>query len=173
MTWRSLISFSALLLSGAGLVLSAQVREDTVDAILQSVSREGACTDARFKMVLATVEEVPVEYSGEIFYQQGCYRVVGKDFSIFCNSDYIWTVDAVDGEVVRQDAMLISDIIPEGKIKADYTPDGSCITAIFIYAEKGTVEITVPSMTFIPEKPESFYTLDVSSLPPNYVVTEL
>ena len=55
MTWRSLISFSALLLSGAGLVLSAQVREDTVDAILQSVSREGACTDARFKMVLATV----------------------------------------------------------------------------------------------------------------------
>ena len=172
MTWRSLISIPALLL-GAQLVLSAQVREDSVDALLQSVSRKDSCTYARFKMVLATVDEVPVEYSGEIFYQQGCYRVAGKDFSIFCNSEYVWTVDASDGEVVRQDAMLISDIIPEGRIKTVYTPERSRITAISIYAEKGTVEITVPSMTFIPQKPDSFFTLDVDSLPANYVVTEL
>lgn len=160
---------AALLLSQT---ISAQMRDNTVDALLQSL-RKDACTVAEFTLVLARVDDVPLKYSGEIYYQNGSYRVIGKDFGIFCNSEYVWTVDAVDGEVVRQDAMLISDIIPEGKIKADYTPDGSRITAISIYAEKGTVEITVPSMTFIPEKPESFYTLDVSSLPPNYVVTEL
>ena len=160
---------AALLLSQT---ISAQMRDNTVDALLQSLHKD-ACTVAEFTLVLARVDDVPLKYSGEIYYQNGSYRVIGKDFGIFCNSEYVWTVDAVDGEVVRQDAMLISDIIPEGKIKADYTPDGSRITAISIYAEKGTVEITVPSMTFIPEKPESFYTLDVSSLPPNYVVTEL
>ena len=160
---------AALLLSQT---ISAQMRDNTVDALLQSL-RKDACTVAEFTLVLARVDDMPLKYSGEIYYQNGSYRVIGKDFGIFCNSEYVWTVDAVDGEVVRQDAMLISDIIPEGEIKADYTPDGSRITAISIYAEKGTVEITVPSMTFIPEKPESFYTLDVSSLPPNYVVTEL
>ena len=160
----------ALMLAAAG--VSAQVRTQTVDALLQSL-RKDACTVAEFELVLARVDDVPLKYTGEIYYQNGSYRIVGKDFGIFCNSAYVWTVDAADGEVVRQDAMLISDIIPEGEIKAVYSPDGNCITAISIYAEKGTVEITVPSMTFIPEKPESFFTLDVASLPANYVVTEL
>ncbi|MGN0191312.1 MAG: hypothetical protein ACI39U_06620 [Candidatus Cryptobacteroides sp.] len=159
-------------LSAAVQFLSAQVRENTVDELLQSL-RKDVCTAAEFRMVLATVDDVPVEYSGELFYQDGCYRINGRDFGIYCNSEYVWTVDASDGEVVRQEAMLISDIIPEGKIRASFTPDGSRITAITIYAEKGTVEITVPSMTFIPKKPESFFTLDTTSLPDTYVVTEL
>ncbi|MDY3893821.1 MAG: hypothetical protein SOZ21_05000 [Candidatus Cryptobacteroides sp.] len=169
MKLRLFLTIAFLTLSHA---ISAQLRDNTVDALLQSL-RSGVCTKAEFRMVLATVEEVPVEYGGEIFYQDGKFRITGKDFSIFCNSEHIWTIDYSDGEVVRQDAMLISDLIPEGEISASFSEDGSRIRSISIKAEKGTVNITVPSMTFIPEKPESFYTLDVGSLPPNYVVTEL
>ena len=164
--------FLAVALLTVSHAISAQVRENTVDALLQSL-KSGVCTKAEFRMVLATVDEVPVKYEGEIFYQDGSFRISGKDFNIFCNSEYIWTVDYSDGEVVRQDAMLISDIIPEGEIKASFSPDGSRITAISIKAEKGTVEITVPSMTFVPVRPESFFTLDAASLPDNFIVTEL
>lgn len=162
----------ALALSFA-IVSAAQTRETSVDALLAGFSGKDACLSASFTLKLAEIDKVPLQYEGTIFWQDGWFRVTGRDYAIFCNSAFVWTVDYVSKEVVQDEASGLSDIVPDGTVRASYSPDGKRLEAISITTEKGTVEITVPSMEFIPLKEESFFTLDVSALPEDFVLTSL
>lgn len=165
--------FALALALSLAIVSAAQTRETSVDALLAGFSGKDACLSASFTLKLAEIDKVPLQYEGTIFWQDGWFRVTGRDYALFCNSACVWTVDYVSKEVVRDEASGLSDIVPDGTVRASYSPDGKRLESVSIKTEKGTVEITVPSMEFIPLKDESFFALDVSALPEDFVVTRM
>ncbi len=179
-----MIAFKQIILS-LSLVLCgflsafAQERPSSVSDVLASMPSE-KCVCADYNLTVSAPKNTKISYVGKLWWQSGgLFRVEGDGYSIFCNGEHIWTVDSAAGEIVREEAASVDELIPssgsgESEMDVVRSPDGRRITKISLTMKNGTaVSIAVPSMTFADPKPADFFSYNESSIPEGFVFTEM
>ena len=172
---------SAALLGTAEWGIAAQ-NPGPISALLQEFAPEAGCIEAQYDLSLSAPGNATINYPGKLYYQRGLFRVEGNGYTILCDSLHIWTTDSVAKEIVREAALPLDELIPaagaknapsEG-LKVQKSADGKKIRSISLRMKNGTqVNISVPSMKVISDKPETFFTRDNSAIPSGYIFTAL
>ena len=141
------------------------------------------CVKSEYVMTVKGNKTPKITYEGILYWQDGAFRIEGDGYEIYCDKVHIWTVDSVSKEIVREEAVPIDDLIPatgSGKdsdkkeIDVVTTSDGKKISEISLTMKNGTaVSIAVPSMTFVESKSSDFFSYNESSIPEEFVFTQL
>lgn len=177
-TFKQIILSLSLVLCGF-LSAFAQERPTSVADVLASLPSDG-CVCADYNLTVSAPKNTKISYVGKLWWQNGgLFRVEGDGYSIFCNGEHIWTVDSTAGEIVREEAVSVDELIPsagsgESEMNVSWSPDGKRLTKIYLTMKNGTaVSIAVPSMTFVESKSSDFFTYNEKSIPSGFVFTPL
>lgn len=167
---------------GSADVASVQSPQESISALLKEFAPAEGCIEAQYDLSLSAPGDATINYPGKLYYQRGLFRVEGNGYTILCDSLHIWTTDSVAKEIVREAALPLDELIPAagGKnapaegLEVQKSADGKKIRSISLRMKNGTqVNISVPSMKVISDKPETFFTHDDSAIPAGYVFTAL
>lgn len=158
--------------------LHGMAQENAVSGLLSSFP-EGKCVRADYELTVTARGNAGITYSGKLWWQDGLFRIVGDGYSIYCNGVHVWTVDSEAGEIVRERAAGIDELIPsagtgESEIEVVRSPDGKRISSVSMKMKNGaSVLIDVPSMVFIAPEPVENFTFDEGAVPADFVFTVL
>ena len=173
------ILVSLLVWLSAALSLPGQSRFSSVAELMDSFPKD-SCVTASYRLTVTAPGAAKIAYDGEIRWQDGLFRIEGDGYSIFCDGTYIWTVDTVAREIVRERAVPVESLIPVSgsqstdSFKVETPSGGSGAPEISFTMKNGAaVNIAVPQLNLAGSMPQSYFTCDTDSVPDDYVITIL
>lgn len=136
--------------------------------VILSVQASAQVT-ASFGFIATVKGDYPFNGSGTAAVQDTRYYVRTGGFEIFCDGNTRWMVDTAAEEVTVETADNWTDMVAS----YDLRYDGNKISGALIKLTDGS-EVTVAVSDFTETIPTSAkFSLDVSTLPDSYIVTDL
>lgn len=158
--------------------LHGMAQENAVQELLSSFP-EGRCLRAGYELTVTARGNAGVTYRGTLWWQDGLFRIEGEGYSIYCDGEHVWTVDTEAGEIVRERAAGIDELVPsagtgESETEIVRSSDGKRISSISMKMKNGaSVLIVVQSMVFTAPEPVESFTFDGKPVPGDFVFTVL
>lgn len=124
---------------------------------------------ASFDFTVSVKGDYPIDGAGKAVVRNECYYVNANGFEIFCDGATRWVMDTSAKELTVENAENWTEMVED----YDLRYEGSKVTGASITLVDGT-KVSLVVKNFVDSVPQTAkFSLDVSKLPDDYIVTDL